>query len=88
MNKNKNKNTRNYSWFLDSFSHLYKRACPSVRPSVRLSRTSWISENWTEFEQNSTTTRDMNLRHIKDNSETSMRADRQNASDVWILSKI
>ena len=24
-------------WFLDAPSHLYKRVCPSVRPSVRLS---------------------------------------------------
>ena len=36
-----------FSFFLDAFSHLYKRVCLSVLPSVRLSvrpsHTSWIS---------------------------------------------
>ena len=39
------KSTKCTSNFLDAFSHLYKRVCPSVRrsvrPSVRLSHTSW-----------------------------------------------
>ena len=37
-----------FPFFLDSFSHLYKRVCPSVgrsvRPSVRRSHTSWNLE--------------------------------------------
>ena len=51
----------------------------SVRPSVRQSNTMWISEKGAEFEQN--ITRNMKL-HLKDDSETSARADRQDASDV------
>ena len=31
--------------FLNVFSHLYKRVCPSVSPS----QTSWISEKWADF---------------------------------------
>ena len=57
----------------------------SVRPSVRQSHTMWISEKGAEFEQN--ITRNIKL-HLKDDSETSASADRQNASDVcyvWIL---
>ena len=56
---------------------------PSVGPSVRPSHTSWISEKWADFEQNSV--RNMRLCHLKDNSETSTLADRQNASVVWTL---
>ena len=60
---------------------------PSVRPSVcrsvRPSHTSWISEKWAHFEQNSI--RNMKLCHLKDNSETSTRANRQNASVVRTL---
>ena len=50
--------------FLDAFSHLYKRVCPSVRRSVRRSHTSWISDISTEMKQNST--KNMMLRHLKD----------------------
>ena len=82
---------KTFFFFLDAFSHLYKRVCPSVRPSVgpsvgpsvRPSHTSWISEKWADFEQNSV--RNMRLCHLKDNSETSTLADRQNASVVWTL---
>ena len=53
--------------FLDGFSHLYERVCPSVRPSVRpsvgRSHTSWISDISTEMKQNST--KNMMLRHLK-----------------------
>ena len=58
----------------------------SVRPSVRPLHTSWISAKWAEFEQNSI--RKIKLCHLKDNSETSTLADRQNASDVWTLSDL
>ena len=67
------------SWFLDAFSHLYKRVCPFVRPSVGLSvgrsHTSWISERWAKFEQNSI--RNKKVCHLKDDSKTSTRAVRQ-----------
>ena len=74
--------------FLDAFSHLYKRVCPSVGPSVRPSvgpsvrpsHTSWISEKWAEFEQNSI--RNKKVCHLKGDSKTSTRAIRQNASVV------
>ena len=69
--------------FLDAFSHLYKRVCPSfrwsvgpsVRPSVRRSHSSWISEKWAKFEQNSI--RNKKVCHLKDYSKTSTRAVRQ-----------
>ena len=39
--------------FIDAFSHLYKRVCPSIRPSVcpsiGPSHTSWFSEKWAEI---------------------------------------
>ena len=57
--------------------------CLSVRRSVRPSHMSWISEKWADFEQNSV--RNIRLCHLKDNSETSTLADRQNASVVWTL---
>ena len=65
--------------------------CPSVRPSVRPSvgrsvrpsHTSWISEKWAKFEQNSI--RNMKVRHLKDDSKTSTRTVRQNASVVRTL---
>ena len=80
--------------FLDALSHLYKRVCPfvgrSVRLSVRLSVTHklnfWKSNDLTKIEQNST--KNMKLFHLKDNSETSTQADRQNASDVWTPSDL
>ena len=68
-----------YLSFLDAFSHLYKRVCPSVRrsvgPSVGRSHTSWISEKWAEFEQNSIGNK--KVCHLKDYSKTSTRAVRQ-----------
>ena len=55
-------------FFLDAFSHLYKRVCPSVRrsvrPSVRPSHMSWISDISTEMKQNST--KNMILSHLED----------------------
>ena len=36
----KKRNRKDRKKFLDAFSHLYKRACMSVRPSVRRSQTS------------------------------------------------
>jgi len=62
-------------------SRIYIRGC--VCPSVRPSHTSWISEKWADFEQNSV--RNMKLCHWKDNSEASTLADRQDASVVWTL---
>ena len=53
--------------FLDAFWHLYKRVCPSVRPSS----TSWNSEERAEFERNSTG--NMELCHLKEDSETNTR---------------
>ena len=47
----------------------------SVGPSVRRSHTSWISEKWAEFEQNSI--RNKKVCHLKDYSKTSTRAVRQ-----------
>ena len=78
--------------FLDAFSHFCKRVCPSVGrsvgPSVRWSHTSWSFGKFdilTKMEQNSTG--NMKLYYLKDNLkdnlETSTRADRQNSSDVW-----
>ena len=61
----------------------------SVRPSFRRSHTSWISEKYdisTKIEPNST--KNIKLCHLKDNSETSTRADRQNAFDVWTPSDL
>ena len=63
-------------------SRISIRGC--VRPSVCRSHTSWFSEKWAEFEQNCS--RNIELAHFKDNSETSTRADRQTASDIWALS--
>ena len=48
---------------------------PSVRPSVGPSHTSWISEKWAEFEQNSI--RNEKVSHLKDDSKTSTWAVRQ-----------
>ena len=70
--------------FLDAFSHLYKRVCRSVGPSVRRSHTSWISKKsdiLTKMEQDSI--KNTKLYHLTDSLEISMLADRQNASDVW-----
>ena len=40
-------------WFLDAISHLYKRVCPSVRPSVRRSVTHELkSRKIAVFDQN------------------------------------
>ena len=66
-------------------SRISIRGCvrPSVRPSVGRSHTSWISEKWAEFEQNSIRT--MKLSHLKDDSKTSTLAVRQNASVVRTL---
>ena len=77
-----------YLWrFLDAFSHLYKRVCPSVGPSVgrsvRPSHTSWISEKGAEFEQNSI--RNKKVCHLKDDSKTSTQAVSENASIVRTL---
>ena len=56
---------------------------PSVGPSVHWSHTSWISEKWAEFEQNSI--RNKILCHLKDNLKTSTRGVLENASVVWTL---
>ena len=77
--------------FLDALSHLCASLCDgmSVLPSVRWSHTSWIFENsdsLIKMEQNST--KNMKLYHLKNNSEKSTRADRQNAFDVWTLSDL
>ena len=58
----------------------------SVSLSVCRSHTSWISEISNILTKNST--KNMKLYHLKDNSETSTRADRQNASDVWTPSDL
>ena len=56
---------------------------PSVGPSVGPSHTSWISEKWAEFEQNSI--RNKKVCHLEDDSKTSTRAVSQNASVVRTL---
>ena len=58
----------------------------SLDPLVSLSHTGWISKKWVDFEQNST--KNKKLYYLKDNSRTSMRADRQNASDVCTLTDL
>ena len=83
--------TNTNSNFLDAISHFFKRVFPSVRPSVRRSvrlsvgrsHMSWISNKWAEFEQHSI--RNMRICHKKDDSKTSTRAVRQNASVVQTL---
>ena len=70
-------------FFLDAFSHLYKRVWPSVRPSVRPLHTSWIFEKFAKFEQNSI--RNKKVCHLEDDSKTSTRAGSQNASVVRTL---
>ena len=85
------KKTCTNSNFLDAISHFFKRVFPSVRPSVRRSvrlsvgrsHMSWISNKWAEFEQHSI--RNMRICHKKDDSKTSTRAVRQNASVVQTL---
>ena len=63
----------------NTFSHLYKRMRPSVRPSSW----SWIWKKaflgwfWPK------NIRNIKLCHQKDDSETSTRSNRQNASVVW-----
>ena len=54
-----------YWLFLDAFSHLYKRVCLSIRPSVR----PLVRHTQVEFPRNG---RNLNtkLRHFKDNLET------------------
>ena len=81
--------------FLDAFSHLYKRVCPSVgpsvrrsvgrsvRPSVRRSHTSWLSVKWTENEQNSTWNKI--VCHLREDWKTSTWAVCENASVVRTL---
>ena len=69
-----------YFLFLDAFSHLYKRVCPSVRPSVRWSVGPSVTHElnfWEmgEIEQNSI--RNKKVCHLKDDSKTSTRAVRQ-----------
>ena len=72
--------------FLDAFSHLYKRVCPTVRPSVRpsvcrLVRVEFLGNGLNLY----ISIGNMKLCHLQDNSETSTRADRQNASVVRTL---
>ena len=77
--------------FLDAFSHLYKRVCPSlcrsvgrsVGQSVRRSHMSWIFDISTKVEQNN-----MKHNHLRDNLKTGTWADRQNASYVWTPSDL
>ena len=58
--------------FLDAFSHLYKRVCLSVGPSVTHELNFW---EMGEIEQKST--RNKKVCHLKDDSKTSTRAVRQ-----------
>ena len=61
---------------------------PSVQPSVTDELNFWYEKSniSTKMEQNST--KNMKLYHLRDNSETSTWADRQNASDVWTPSDL
>ena len=70
--------------FLDVFSHLYKRVCPSVGPSVGRSVRRSVGRSVThelnfwemgKIEQNSI--RNKKVCHLKDDSKTSTRAVRQ-----------
>ena len=36
---------RKYQGFLDASTHLYKKVCPSVGPSIGLSRVFFMAEN-------------------------------------------
>ena len=78
--------------FLDAFSHLYRRVCPSVGQSIRPSVGRSVHHTRVEFPRN-----ELNFNkivsgtwkcHLKDYSETSTRVDRQNASVVWTLSSL
>ena len=65
-----------FMWYLDAFSHLYKRVCPSVRRSVGPLVTHKLNF-WEmgEIEQNSI--RNKKVCHLKDDSKTKTQAVRQ-----------
>ena len=63
--------------FLDVFSHLYKRVCPSVCRSVRRSHTNWISEKWSKSNKIASGTRKS---YLKEYSNKSTREVPENAS--------
>ena len=69
--------------------YVHPSVCPSVGPSVCKSHMSWISGNsniLTNMEQNSAKNTILYL--MKENSERSMQADRQNTSDVFTPSDL
>ena len=84
--------------FLDAFSHLYKRVCPSVGPSVRHTRVefrifwliwdkialgTWCYATWRTLRLKLNKRASITWNyHFKDHLKTSTREDRQNASYV------